>query len=360
MIKTIHLISSLALGGRERQLTTILNNSSNKLAHKAIVFNRLKISYAGQIDLTSQVTYLTKRKSYQRFLEIYKLIQQEKPDIIWSWGGYEATFGITISCFTKVRHINGSIRHGVFILNKKQIWRNLILRLSKYRVANNFAGLKANGLKKGFVLYNGIDPVFFQNKVEYNTVKQDLNLRNSFFTLVSVANLVPYKDYYTVLKALEKFKKTIEKRFYYLIIGDGPERFSIENYIKQLDLVDNVILLGSQNDINKYLRIADLFIHSSKGEGASNAILEAMANGLRIIATNTGGTKEIIHPKHSALFKYKDSSSLYNQISKMYYLEEKDSKNEIVQYTKARFSVDVMLDNYLDILKKVKNGKSTN
>ena len=65
----------------------------------------------------------------------------------------------------------------------------------------------------------------------------------------------------------------------------------IKNKIKELKLEQNISIYNNNPNIPELLSIADIMIHSSLGEGCSNAILEAKAAGLNVVASNTGGTK---------------------------------------------------------------------
>ena len=346
-----HIISSLNRGGRERQLAGILKSDYPGIVSKAIVFNKTENSYADEYKLTDQVIYLKSKNTFGRLIEIISIVKSEKPNILWSWGGFEATFSLLVAFLTGVKHINGSIRHGIVLYNRKQLWRMLILHLSKYKVANSKAGLKANKLKRGYVLYNGIDNKFdtyLQSKK--NPDQQTENTVN----LISVANLVPYKDYFTIIECLSNLKLK-GYNFYYYIIGDGPMKMEVMNFIKSKNLENEIIILGRITDVEKYLMKADIFIHSSKGEGCSNAILEAMFAGLPVIASNTGGTPEIINEENGLLFKYKNTDQLEQQLIKL--IDDPGLRQAMAQQSakiaSENFTLDAMMRNYYNILDQV-------
>jgi glycosyltransferase involved in cell wall biosynthesis len=219
-------------------------------------------------------------------------------------------------------------------------------------VANSYAGLRANGIKKGYVLYNGIDPRFDKA----NWPKEPQKPINGVLSLLSIANLVPVKDYFTVLEALKRVKDD-GFSFHYSIIGEGPLRNEIETRIRELGLSKMVQLLGRVNDPETHLARADIFIHSSKGEGCSNAILEAMYMALPVIASDTGGTSEIVGT-NAILFEYKNIRQLYEAIKKLLQDESlrKDMSDESYQIASSRFSVNSMLANYNSIIAEILAG----
>lgn len=365
MNRTIHLISSLRRGGRERQLAT-LYSCLKKEGHtlQVVCMNYSKESYVDEYSLGQDIVYLKSKNPIGRLVELIKMVKAHNCKIVWSWGGYEATYGLLISWFTVVRHINGSIRHGILSPKMSQYWRMIVLQLSRYRVANSRIGLKANFLKKGFVWYNGLAESFLKEPEisVQDKLRNELEITrtNDKPILFSVANLVPYKDYLTILRGLIQLKNS-GIPFYYLIVGEGPERSNIEQFISQNNLKKKVRLLGRRSDIKELLSISDIFIHSSKGEGCSNAIIEAMAAGKPIIATSTGGTPEIVS-NNGLLFNLGDSDTFYQQIKSMVINKPLIAEMGKRSYELARtkFSIERMIEEYLYIIDHVSQGLKIN
>ncbi len=100
-----------------------------------------------------------------------------------------------------------------------------------------------------------------------------------------------------------------------------------------------------------------MFVHSSKGEGCSNAILEAMAAGLPVIASNTGGTPEITGIENGQLFEYQNETQLTEALET--HLRDPEMQlqksNRSRQIIEERFTVEKMTANYLSILNKISN-----
>ena len=226
-------------------------------------------------------------------------------------------------------------------------------------MANSRAGLRANKLKRGYVLYNGIDKKF---SVQFSE-EEKKEIRGSVFdgyedepVIISVANLIPYKDYFTVFKSLSYLKKK-GVSFRYMAIGEGPMRKQLETEIKNLKLTKEVILMGRTDKVQQYLKAADLFVHSSEGEGCSNAILEAMAAGLPVIASNTGGTSEITGIENGQLFDYQNeaqlSEALETHLADPEMLKKKSKRSR--QIIEEHFTIEKMTANYLSILNKISN-----
>lgn len=86
-----------------------------------------------------------------------------------------------------------------------------------------------------------------------------------------------------------------------MIAGDGPLRGQIQAELVRLGIEDKVWLAGDRNDIAQVMRAMDVFVLPSLAEGISNTILEAMASGLPVVATDIGGNSELVDPGRTGL-----------------------------------------------------------
>jgi glycosyltransferase involved in cell wall biosynthesis len=109
--------------------------------------------------------------------------------------------------------------------------------------------------------------------------------------VVSVGRLAAPKDAVTLVRALAALPGG---RFTGLIVGDGPDRPAVEEEVRRLGVQDTVELAGTRDDVPELLARADVFVLSSRSEGAPMSILEAMAAGLPVVATRVGGVDELV------------------------------------------------------------------
>ena len=114
-----------------------------------------------------------------------------------------------------------------------------------------------------------------------------------------VGRLSLEKDHLTLLDAINMLRSTLTPHL--VIVGDGPERPRIEERIRRLGLTEYVTFTGQQNSAEPWYGIADLAVLSSLSEGSPNALLEAMATGVPVVATAVGGVPEIVTHEESAL-----------------------------------------------------------
>jgi teichuronic acid biosynthesis glycosyltransferase TuaC len=139
------------------------------------------------------------------------------------------------------------------------------------------------------VLRNGVDPVRFRPPADRETVRRTLGFTRP--TLLAVGNLIPAKRHALIVEALAHLPGTD-----LAIAGDGPERPTIEALARRLGLANRVRLLGRlpQEDLPGLYGAADSLVHPSLREGWPNVLLESMACGTPVAATNFDSVGEII------------------------------------------------------------------
>src|SRR5207247_1769118 len=109
-----------------------------------------------------------------------------------------------------------------------------------------------------------------------------------------IANLRPEKGHLVFLDAVQRLTKS-NPQARFLIVGDGVRREQIEMRVRELGLTEQVQLTGAVKDIPALLRSVDIAVLPSlKNEGLPNAVMEAMAASVPVVATDTGGTCELV------------------------------------------------------------------
>ena len=158
-------------------------------------------------------------------------------------------------------------------------------------VVNNTLKYKALEMgvdsKKVHVTANAVNTVKFnpQNK----DLPSDIQLNHDKPVILFVGNLVFQKG----VKYLLEAKKLMKCDSELLIVGDGPLRHELEKKVED-EAIGDVLFIGARRDVDKIMPFADLFVLPSVSEGFPITILEALASGLPVVATNAGGIKEVM------------------------------------------------------------------
>ncbi len=169
------------------------------------------------------------------------------------------------------------------------------------------------------VIPNGIDSNFF---IPIPKLPQQNEIK-----LLSVGRVSKIKGFDLVINAIPMLT---DFNISYLIVGDGPERKNLENLKKELFLEHKVVISGikSKQELKDIYNSSDIFILPSYNEGMSNALLEAMACGLAVIVSDTGGTQELINNGQNGLiFKKGNIDELCNCIGLL--LKDENKKNQL-------------------------------
>lgn len=212
-----------------------------------------------------------------------------------------------------------------------------------YERAKRFS-LRKNG-KVYYVPGIGIDLEKIQNmKVDIKQKKKELDIAENIPVLLSVGELNKNKNHEIVLQALSNLK---DKKFIYLICGRGVLKEYLEIKIQELHLENKIKLLGYRSDVIEILKIADLFIFPSKREGLPASVIEAMAVGLQVIASNVRGNRDLIEKGN--LFEPDDIETLKNLIEKRLELVKQKELRKVSYINLKQYSLKNVLKQMAEI-----------
>ena len=163
------------------------------------------------------------------------------------------------------------------------------------------------------VIINGVDTTPFDaSTFDVAAYRQHLgvNLSAEDFVVGTVGALSPRKNQQLLIRAASKIPN-----IRVLIAGTGPLRDELKHLISELGLENKVFLLGERSDIPQFVQSLDLFVLPSRMEGTSLAILEAMAARKPVVATDVGGTRELVtHSETGFLVKSDDLDDLTRRL----------------------------------------------
>lgn len=145
--------------------------------------------------------------------------------------------------------------------------------------------------RKVRTIYNGVDTSRFAPG-DRGAARRALGIPPEAGVVGTVGRLDPVKDQAGLMRAVAGIQRA--RPTVLVIVGEGPLRRALDGLRDELGLGDRLRLLGERQDIPQILQALDCFALPSVGEGVSNAILEAMATGLPVVATRVGGNVELV------------------------------------------------------------------
>lgn len=199
---------------------------------------------------------------------------------------------------------------------------------------------------------------------DYEHLSDTCNIKKSFASngekiLIHVSNFRKVKRVQDVFATFLKVKEQLPAKL--LLVGDGPERYRIEEQCRAEGACNDVHFLGKLKDIERVLSASDLFLLTSESESFGLAALEAMAAKIPVISTNTGGIPEVnIHGFSGYLSNVGDIDDMATNALKILSDDEvlKQFKENAYQQAK-KFDIEKILPQYEAIYKELASKKTT-
>ncbi len=178
-------------------------------------------------------------------------------------------------------------------------------------------------------LRNGVDLELFpfSDTNRQTELRKQLGLPLDRTLVISAGHLIERKGHHLVIEAVSKLPNTT-----LIIVGDGPERKSLESLSSELNVTNNVRFIGSvsQSELAMYYGASDLLVLASSREGWANVLLESMACGTPVVATDIWGTPEVIQNSDVGCLVQRTAESIHQGILQL--LEKHAHREEIRSY----------------------------
>ena len=302
-IRVIHVLHQLAVGGMENGVVNLVNRMDDARFMPEIVTFVPGGELRERVD-TSRVKViddLNKRpgNDWRLPVQLAQIFRKERPHIIHThaWGTLCESW-LALKLTRMPVWIHGE--HGTMQekpLNKRiqrHLWgkADAVLAVSEV-LADRLATTMDFPRERIRAIVNGVNLNRFQHGLDAQSERALLGIHADTPLIGIVGRLEPVKDHATFLHAMA-YVVARYPTVCALIIGDGALHSALEAQAEQLDLTSHVRFLGRRDDVPQLLNLMDVFVLSSRSEGMSNTILEAMACALPVVATDVGGNPELV------------------------------------------------------------------
>lgn len=293
MSSVVIFCKTLVKGGAEKQALSLARLLAERGEDVVVVsWSRRKVDTQNKKFITenSLKHYGLHGSRLMRFVQFNRILKKENAAVVFSY----LTLANIVAGFSKVFNKDlvtfGGIRSEKFPVCKFLSERFVHNHLNNATIFNNHSAkskFERRGFDpgKGYVIHNSIT-----RPDSPSSLKNGDNLN-----IITVARFVKAKDFKTSLLAFSQLiTRNPDQSIRYIIVGYGPEEPRIRSLISSLGLGKKVDLVINPPNVGDFLKSSDIYLSTSLFEGLSNSLMEAMVEGLPIVATNVGDNRFLV------------------------------------------------------------------
>jgi len=364
-----HVIHRLDIGGLENGLVNIINHMPAERYRHAIICLTTATEFRARIKGEEVPIYeLEKRdgNDVRMHLRLWRLLLGLSPRIVHTRnvGALEC---VLPAFFARVPYrVHGE--HGFHLSdvrgeNRRYLWLRRCLKGLVHRYVPMSADLERwlieeVGVEQAKVtqIYNGVDcKRFHPSALGRGPLPIEGFAPSDCVVIGSVGRMDPVKDQLTLIRSFGQLIGQIpqgRQRLRFVHVGDGELRAQAQALLRENGLEELVWLPGARSDIASLLRGFDIFVLPSLAEGISNTILEAMASGLPVVATQVGGNPELVLPGVTGCLVPPGEPEAITRAIKRYLAEPELMRahgRAGRERVESRFSIRTMVGEYLEL-----------
>jgi glycosyltransferase involved in cell wall biosynthesis len=353
-MRILHVIDSLEFGGAEKVLVALANGFASRHEVTVCCISRIG-ELASELDARIPVICMHRGNGNDYLLpwRLARKLRDGRYDVVHAhnWGVFlESGIAAWLARVPVAIHTV----HGPY-LPRGPGWRQRVKKVLRHaaerRVARSFGRIVAvsDAIRAYIPETTGIEPARLDtvhNGIAGGLVQRSVQARP--LTFITVGRLDAIKNHAMMFRAFAQLaRRWPECRL--VVAGDGPQRQALESLIDELHLRPQVSMLGFRTDVADLLREADIFLMSSRYEGISIALLEAMRAGLPAVATRVGGMPEmVIDGQTGLLVPSEDTEAFAQAMARLAEAEEMRLRFGIAAQAlqQREFSLETMLARY--------------
>ena len=308
MVRIAFIVHGMQTGGIERSVTRVIRGLNQEYFEAIVVCLDRTGPAADWLDDDVPVFEIKKRHGNDLLAikRLANLLRQEEIDIVQShnWGTLiETVIARKIAGVSHHIHAErGTVLGQVVAKGWKHLVRSTAMKTALKTIdrvmSNSHAVAQRVESRCGFaaknitVIPNGVEGYTDCDKqMAKEEVRNQLGIKTDATVVGSVGRLEHVKGYDTLIDA---FGQILDENVKLILVGEGSEKESLEKLVKHLRIENRVYFVGHQNDVSNWLSALDIYVNSSRSEGMSQSIVEAMSIGLPIVATDVGDAKRML------------------------------------------------------------------
>lgn len=374
MLTIVHVITSLNRGGAENHLYQLCSRQVKSGNKVCIVYMKGDGYWSERLTCLGVQVYSLQLISYFQIwktIELRKIINRYSPDILHLHLPPAELYGVISSLF-----INNSFKTVITKHNDEKIAGNKMLDYLTQVLLDRADGIihiseavktyfnKKNDLSllDQRIIYYGIDVEDFEfsNSSNFRKEISPIKPRENSLTICTISRLVKQKRLDILIEAYASYRKKTKINSQLIIVGDGTLRKELEKLAEKLGVNQNIIWIAFTDNIPDLLSITDIFALTSEYEGLGLVLLEAMAAGRAVVASDVSAIPEIvIEGETGHLFPFGDVVKLCDLFLA---LESAKTRKRLGQQGKKRvqkqFSNEKMCENTINFYQEIIGKKN--
>jgi len=356
MINILYMLETGGPGGAETVLLNLVSNLNRKDFRPHVVLLKKGWAYERLKGVTEDIHVIPSQRGYDLSLivKICRFIRENRIQIVNSHLEDINFYSSVAARLMGIPHVaveHGNVHLGSLSVQKRVKIKVTNLCTTKYIAISRYTSGKLRDIigngRKIEVIYNGVQDGTHRRAEE----KSDVGFGSEDFLILNLANLYPVKNHKSLIRVADRVVKK-EPRARFLIAGRGKLEDELSNMIHELGLDKNVILLGYRSDAERYLSACDAYLQTSVSEGLPVSVIEAMSYEKPVVATDVGGTAELID---EILVAPDDVEAMADNLLKL--IEDQTFRRELgkknyLKY-KGLFTVNTMVSEYERLYKSL-------
>lgn len=307
-IRVAHIVGELGLGGAEKLTATIAATLSPVRFETSVYclgtggYHAERLRSLGTpvhaLGLTRTSSPRNLIAAISAIFNLANLLRQKRVDIVHTHLFITGFMGRVAAKLAGVPIITHSLHRIAYGRAEKTIERLLSTMTSAYIVDSQAVGRMlgdryGSDPRKIHVIYNGIDPLEFDNRLSKAEARNQLGLPLGETLIGIIAHMTRGKGQGIYIEA---FRQVVDRHpnTRLLLVGDGPECAGLKEQVGRLQLEEKATFLGYREDLARILAASDILAHPSEWEGFGIVLAEAMYCGIPVITTDAGGGAEVV------------------------------------------------------------------
>jgi sugar transferase (PEP-CTERM/EpsH1 system associated) len=325
-VRVVHVVASLGTGGLENGVVNIIKESDPARVRHAVVCLEAAGAFAERVRRDVPVIVVGKRAGtdLRALARAARVVRALRPEVVHTRNWATLIEGVVAARLARAKLVHGLHGRTSEELSGEVSWKRRLLEgplvRSAARVIVLLESLREEALELGVspervtVIENGVDLARFHPDPEARArVRAELGAKPKDVVVGCIARLDPVKDHPTLFRAFSK----LGDRAILVLVGDGPRRRSLETLARIDGIAARVRFLGHRSDPWALYPAFDLFALASRYEGSSNTVLEALASGVPVVATRTGGNETLVSDRTGVLVPVGDADALGQALARL-------------------------------------------